>query len=91
MKKGIRNVDAVARKLKIDLTKVINYRLELAKEKVQKREEMVERQRIKTMAIKRQKARREISLFSEDEKKYESDTKDKTDSDKMNNEYLLPN
>ncbi len=51
---------------------------------------MIEWQKTKAMAAKHQKARRGISLSSEEEKNYESDTKDETDPDEAdNNENLL--
>ena len=53
MDKDIRNADAVARKLKPALTRAINYRLEVASEKRQKREKIVERQRTEAMTAKR--------------------------------------
>ena len=43
MKKGIKNVDAVASKLEPALIRVTNQRLEVVREKRRKREEMVER------------------------------------------------
>ena len=43
MEKGIKNADAVARKLRVALTRAIYDRLEVAKEKRWKREEMIEK------------------------------------------------
>lgn len=57
-KKSIKNAYAVAYKLGLASTKVTNYRLEVSREKRQKKEKIVERQKIEAMAIKRQKARR---------------------------------
>ncbi len=53
MEKGIRNVDAVARKLRQALTRATNQRLEVVREERQKREEMVERRKLKVIAAKR--------------------------------------
>ena len=89
MDKGIKNTDAVTRKLGPALTKAINYRLEVASEKKQKREEIVERRRTKTMAAKCQRAKERISLSSEEEKDYKSDSKDEIDPDPANDKYLL--
>ena len=50
---------------------------------------MVERQKTKTMATKRCKDREGISLSSEKEGNYESNTRDDTDLDQANNKYLL--
>ena len=51
---------------------------------------MVERQKTKAMAIRRQKARGGISLSSKKKKNYKSDTGDKTDPDQAgNNKNLL--
>ena len=50
----------------------------------------MERWKIKAIVTKCQKARGEISLFSEGEKNYKSDTGDETDPDQAgNDEYLL--
>lgn len=72
LKKNIRNVDEVASKLKSVLIKVINQRLEAVKKKKRKKEKKMERQKTKTMATKCQRARREISLLSEEKENYKS-------------------
>lgn len=43
MEKNIRNVNAIAHKLGLVLTKVTNFRLEVAKEEKQKRDNMIKR------------------------------------------------
>ena len=43
MKKGIKNVNAIACKLKPSLTRVINKRLEVAREQRQKRKKIIKR------------------------------------------------
>ncbi len=86
MEKGIRNADAVVRKLGPALTRAINQRLEVAREERRKREEMVERRKTEAIAAKRQRARGGISLSSEEEENYESDTEDETDLDQANND-----
>lgn len=50
IKKSIRNTDTVIYKLKLTLIKVINYRLEVTRKKKLKKEEIVEKQRIKAIA-----------------------------------------
>ncbi len=86
MEKGIRNAGAVAHKLRPALTRTTNQKLEVAKEERRKKEEMVERRKTKAMAAKCQRARRGISLFSEEEEIYESDTENKTDPDQANDD-----
>ena len=85
MDKGIKNADTVACKLGPALTKAINHKLEIASKERQKKEEIVERQKIKAMAAKRQKARGGISLSSKEKKSYKNDTGDKIDPDQANN------
>lgn len=89
MKKSIKNADIVAYKLEPASTKVTNYNLEVTKKERRKREEIVERQKIEAIAAECKRARGGISLFSEEEKNYESNIKDKTNLDQINNEYLL--
>ncbi len=79
-------MDAVARKLKPASTKATNQRFKFAREERRKRKEIVEKQKTKTIAAKRRKARGGISLFSEEEENCESDTRDKTDPDQVNND-----
>lgn len=50
---------------------------------------MVEKQRIKAMAAKLQRAREGVSLSSKEKKNYESDTKDEIDLNQANNKYPL--
>ena len=87
MEKGIRNADAVARKLGPASTRATNDRLEAAREERRKREEMMERRKAEAMAAKRRRARGGISLSSE--KEDESDNVDDTDLDQANDKYPL--
>lgn len=52
---------------------------------------MVERRKTEAMAVKHYRYKGGISLFSEEKANYESDTKDNTDSDQVNNKYLSQN
>ena len=47
---------------------------------------MIERRKIKAKVARRQKARREISLFNEEEENYKSNTGDETDPDQAGND-----
>ena len=60
MKKGIKNVDAVVRKLELASTRASNQRLEVIREERQKREEMLERRKTEVMATKRQRTREKL-------------------------------
>lgn len=91
IEKVTKSADAIARKFGLALTRVTNYRLKVAREKGQKREEIVEKWRRKAMAAKRQRARGGISLSSKEERNYEINTGDETDPDQVNDEYPLPN
>ena len=71
------------------MIRATNERLEVAKKKRRKREEMVERQKTKAMATRCQRARGGINLFSEEEENYESDIGDKTDSNQASNDKNL--
>lgn len=71
------------------MTRVINYRLEVASKEKQKMKKIVERQKTEAMVAKHWKVRRGISLSNEEEKSYESDTGDEIDSNQVNDEYLL--
>ncbi len=86
MEKGIRNVNAIVRKLGPASTIATNQKLEVAREERRKREEMMEWWKTKAIATKRQRARRGISSSSEEEENYESDTGDETDPDQANND-----
>ena len=55
--KGIRNTDAVARKLAPALIKATNLRVEVAKEEVQKKHEVVKRRKAEAAAAKQQRDR----------------------------------
>lgn len=91
IKKNIKNADTVACKFRPALTRVTNYRLKVAREEGQKREEMMERGKTEAMAAKCWKARGEIGFSSEKKRNYKSDTRDKIDSNQANDEYPLPN
>ena len=77
MKKGIRNIHAIVRKLRLASIRTTNNKLEIAREKRQIREEMIKRWKVETMAAKQCRARIKISLSSE--KKDKSDIGDNTD------------
>ncbi len=85
MEKGIKNADAVVRKFGPALTSATNQRLEVARKKRWKKEEIVERQKTEAMAAKRQRAKRGISLSSEEEETYKNNTGDETDPDQADN------
>ena len=89
MKKGIRNADTVVYKLELALRRTTNEKLEVARKKRRKREEIVERRKIKGMATSRQKTRGRISLFNEEKENYKSDTKDETNSNQAGNNKNL--
>lgn len=74
-----KNADAVACKLRLALTRAINYKLEVVKVERQKREKMVKKQKAEIMTIKRYKAKRGMSLSSK--KEDESDIADDINSD----------
>ena len=82
--KGIRNADAVAHKLGPAPIKATNLRLEVAKEEVRKKHEVVERRKAEAAAAKRQRDRGGISSSNEDDDNYYSDTDD-TDPDQEDN------
>ena len=83
-KKSIQNADAVARKLRSASIKATNLRLEVTKEKVQKKYEVVERRKAEVAAAKQQRDKRNISSFNENDDNYYSDTDD-TDPDQKDN------
>ena len=90
MEKGIQNIDVVVHKVWLTLIKATNHKWEVAREKQQKRKEMVEKRKIKAMVVRRQRVRGGISLSSEKKENYESDTRQKTDPDQAgNNKNLL--
>lgn len=62
--------------------------LEVAKKKKQKKEKIVEKQKIEAIASKYQKARGGISLFNKKKENYKHVNKNKTDLDQVNNKYL---
>ena len=89
MAKGIKNADAVARKLGSALTKATNHKLDVSGEEKCKREEMVERRKTKTMATKRCRDRGGISLSSGKEENHKTDTRDDTNPDQAKDKYPL--
>ena len=64
--------------------KATNLRLEVVKEEVQTKQEVVERRKAEIAAAKQQRDRRGISSSNEDDDNYYSDTDD-TDPDQENN------
>ena len=82
--KGIRNADAVTRKLGPASIKATNLRLKVAKKEVQKKHEIVKRRKAEATAAKRQRDRGGISLSNEDDDNYYNDTDD-TDPDQEEN------
>ena len=79
MEKGIRNANAVTRKLGQSSTRTTNDRLKTIKEERRKREEIMERQKVKAMATKWRRARGGICLSNK--KEDESNTGDDTNPD----------
>lgn len=73
MKKDIKNVNAVFCKLRLALTKVINFKFQVTRKKKRKKKQIIKRQKTKIMARKYQKAKEKISLFSKIEKNYKCD------------------
>lgn len=49
----------------------------------------MQKRKMEAIAIKRQRAKEEISLLTKEKKNYESDTKDKTDLDKVGKDKYL--
>ena len=88
MEKSIKNTDAVARKFGLGLIRATNQRLEVTREKKQKREEMIERRKTEAMAAKRHRARKKISSANKKEENYECDTGDETNPDQAGNDKL---
>ena len=74
MVKSVQNVDEVARKLGLALTRASNHRFEFAREERRKREKMVKRRKTEVMAGKCCRNREGISSSSEEEGNYESFT-----------------
>ena len=72
IEKVIKNADAVACKLRLASIKATNNRLEVAKKKGRKREEIMERRKAEAMAAKWRRVKGEISFF--DKEKDENDT-----------------
>ena len=63
-----------------------NKRFEVAKEKKQKREEIIEKRKIKIMMAKHWRAKSKISLPFKEKENYESNTRDKMNSDQADND-----
>ena len=89
IEKGVQNIDAVACKLGLALTRANNHRLEIAREERQKKEEIKEKQKTEAMVAKCCGNRGRISLSSKKEENYESNIRDDTDPDQANDKYLL--
>ena len=71
------------------MIRATNERLEVARKKRQKKEKIVEKQKIEAMATRCQRGRGRISLSSEEKENYESDTGDKTDPNQVGNDKNL--
>lgn len=91
MEKNIKNANTVICKLELTLIRATNYRLKIGKEVWQKKEEMVEKQKIKAIATKQQRAKEEISLSNKEKGNYKSNIRNKTDLDQADDEYSLSN
>ena len=90
MEKGIKNTDVVARNLGPASIRTTNQRLEVTREKRQKRGKMVKRWKTEALTVKSQKTRGGISLSSKEEENYKSDTGDEMDLNQAgNNKNLL--
>lgn len=87
--KIIQNVDIVIYKLRLALTKITNYMLKIAKKEWYNKKDMVKRQKIETMAVKRYINRERIYLPNKKEKNIEDNTGNSIDSDQVNDKYLL--
>ena len=57
MKKVIQNTDTITYKLGPALIKITNYRLKVAKKEKQKREKIVDKQKVEVIGIKRYRKR----------------------------------
>lgn len=80
MEKDLQNAVVIVYKHKRALIKVINQRLEIAKEKIWK---------VDAIGTKRCKAKKRIGLFGKEEGNNESDIGDEIDPNQFNNTYLL--
>ena len=69
MKKGIKNADTIACKLKPVSTRTTNNSFEVATKKMHKKEDVKKRRKTEAMATKRQRIRGGISLSSEEKDK----------------------
>lgn len=87
IEKSIKNANVIAYKLAPALKMTINNRLEVAREKEQKKEELVKSQKEEAIAVKWRKTKGRISLYSSKEDK--SDIEDDINPDQANNKYLL--
>lgn len=81
IKNAIKYTDIIAYKLRPVLIRVINHKLEFIKEMRYTSNKMMERWKSKVMTAKYQKARGEISLFSEKEEDQKSNIRDETNLD----------
>ena len=87
MEKGIKNANAIAYKLGPASIRATINRLEVAREKRQKKEEIKKRRKAKAIAAKQRRTRGGMSLSSEEEN--ESDTRNDTNPDQAENKYPL--
>lgn len=90
IERDIKNVDVVACKLELTLTRVTNYRLEITGKENQKKEEMIKKWKTEAITVKCQRVRESICLFSEEKENFDSDTEDEIDPNQADNKYLLP-
>ena len=78
----------MARKLGPASIKATNVRLEVAKEEIQRKQEVVQRRKAEAAAAKQQRDRGDINSSNEDDDNYYSDTDD-TDPDQKDNFNLV--
>lgn len=81
MEKSRQNINVNVRKLALASTKVTNQKLEVVKEKIQKKEKIIGKRKAETMATRWHKAKKKISLSSDKERNYESDIENETNLD----------
>lgn len=79
MKKGIKNVDAIVRKLESTLTRATNNKLLIVREKKRGKKEVKKKRKIEAIATKQYRARVGISLSNKTKDK--SDTRNDIDYD----------
>lgn len=60
IEKNLQNIDIILSKIRLALIRAINYRIDNARKKKQKREQIIKRQKAEAMAAKHCKARRKL-------------------------------